>query len=116
MLIAKLKAYGLSLPATKLIKDYLGNRKQRTEIESSYSNWEDITSGVSQGSILGLLLFNIFLCDLFFDNGNNYFDNYADDVTPYFAGSTNPDVSENLSCLTKKIVSLACKQANESKR
>ena len=44
LLIAKFNAYGLSLPALKLIKDYLQNRKQRTKIGSSYSNWEDITS------------------------------------------------------------------------
>ena len=39
--IAKLNAYGLSLPALKLIKDYLQNRKQKTKIGSSYSDWED---------------------------------------------------------------------------
>ena len=49
LLIAKLNAYGVSLPALKLIKDYLQNRKQRTKIGSSYSNWEDITSGIPQG-------------------------------------------------------------------
>ena len=65
LLIAKLNAYGLSLPALKLITDYLQNRKQRTKIGSICSDWEDIISGVPQGSILGSLLFNIFLCDLF---------------------------------------------------
>ena len=55
LLIAKLNAYGLSSPALKLIKDYLQNRKQRTKIESSYSDREDITSEVPQGSILGPL-------------------------------------------------------------
>ena len=38
LLIAKLNVYGLSLPALKLIKDYLQNRKQRTKIESFYSD------------------------------------------------------------------------------
>ena len=49
LLVAKLNAYGLSLPALKMIQDYLQNRKQRTKIGSSYSSWEDITSGVPQG-------------------------------------------------------------------
>ena len=61
LLIAKLNAYELPLPILKLITDYLQNRKQSTKIESIYSDWEDIISGVPQGLILGLLLFNIFL-------------------------------------------------------
>ena len=73
LLIANLTAYGLSLPALKLITDYLQNKKQTTEIESIYSDWEDIISRVPQRSILGPLLFNIFLCDLFFKGENNYF-------------------------------------------
>ena len=71
----------------KLIKDYLQNRKQRTKIGSSDSDREDITSGVPQGSILVLLLFNIFLCDLFLEDENNYVESYAYDTTPYFVGS-----------------------------
>ena len=43
LLFAKLNAYGLSLPALKLIKKYHQNRKLRTKTESSYSDCEDIT-------------------------------------------------------------------------
>ena len=82
LLNAKLHAYGLSLPALKMIQDYLLNQKQRTKIGSSYSTWEKIISGVPQGSILGRLLFNIFLIDLFLEHEGYCFTNYADDTTP----------------------------------
>ena len=51
LLIAKLNAYGFSLTASKLIYDYLSNRKQRTKINSSYNSWHEIIFGVPQGSI-----------------------------------------------------------------
>ena len=51
LLVAKLNAYGLSFPALKIIQDYLLIPKQRTKIGSSYSSWENITSGVPHGSI-----------------------------------------------------------------
>ena len=62
-LLANLHAYGFSIPALRLVYSYLKNRKQRTKTNSVYSCWEEIIFGVPEGSILGPLLFNIFLFD-----------------------------------------------------
>ena len=82
-LIAKSNAYGFSLPALRLIHDFLSNRKQRTRINNSYSTWMEIVFGVPQGSILGLLLFSFFLADLFFIVNSTDIANYADDNMPH---------------------------------
>ena len=55
---------------------YLSNRKQRTKINRSFSDWTDIISGVPPGSILGPLLFNIYLNDIFFFTTNCDLANY----------------------------------------
>ena len=67
LLLAKLHTHGFSISALRLIHSCLANRKQRTKINTSYSSREEILFGVPQGSILTTLLFNIFLCDMFFE-------------------------------------------------
>ena len=60
LLIAKVIAYGFSLPAVKLIHDYLSKGKQQTKINSSYSRWHEIIFGVPQSSTIGPLFFKFF--------------------------------------------------------
>ena len=86
LLISKLHAYGFENKAVRFVYDYLTSRNQRIKISDIYSPWRDILLGVPQSSILGLLLFNIDICDLFFIIGDCDIANYADDNVPYLTG------------------------------
>ena len=87
LLIVKWYVYGFSKESLKLINSYLTNRWKRTKLDNGFSKWTEILLGVPQASVLGPLLFNIDVKDLFFLTEKTNVCNYADDKTFYACDS-----------------------------
>ena len=81
ILIDKLEFYGVKGVALDLLKNYLANRKQYVEFEDAQSDMLNISTGVPQGSILGPLLFIIYINDFAQSSPKFNFIMYADDTT-----------------------------------
>ena len=92
-LIFKLELNGISGKLLRLIKDFLSDRKQRVVLNGQCFSWMDVQAGVPQGSILGPLLFLIYINDLP-DNLTSNPKLFADD-TSLFSTVTDPNVTAN---------------------
>ena len=66
--------------------------------------WQDTLFGVPQGSLLGSLLINIFLADLFFTLNNTEIGNYVDDTTPYAVSDNIDDLISSLERSSKDLL------------
>ena len=82
-IIAKLQAYGFTYESLKPINSYFTVGKHRAKINSSYSSFLDFLIGVPQGSILGPLVFNIYISGLLLFLDDDNVASYADNTTPY---------------------------------
>ena len=103
LMITKLKAYGFSREVSKFMQSYSKNRKQRVQINNKFSFKKDAVVGVTQGSIDGLLPFNLFLNYLVFFIHQSTISNYVDDNN-LFVSEENIERTSSLLCSNFKIL------------
>ena len=103
LLIAKLNAYGFDNKTLVLFYSYLKNRKQCVKINNVLSSFMVLVSGVPQGSILGPILFNIFINDLVYFIKSDLA-NFADDNSISTAAKTIPDLISILEVESTKAI------------
>ena len=96
LLLAELSACDFDNNSLSFIQSFGRNWFQRCKNENHFSNWHEITRGVSQGFLLGTLLFNIFINDIFLFVESSNVCNYADDNTLFAFGKTFDEVTRKL--------------------
>ena len=118
ILLCKLGCYGLFQKAVNLLASYLSDRKQQVKIGNVTSKWADISKGVPQGSILGPLLFNVFINDIFYFIQKGTLYNYSDDNSLSFHSPNFDNLLHFLQNASKTLIEwfrFNCMQANPDK-
>ena len=103
ILFDKMEVYGIRGLPLQWFKSYLSERKQYVQINRSTSSLNNISSGVPQGSVLGPLLFNLFINDIINSAPNSQFVVYADDTTVYNSSFHINDLFSEMNLTLDKI-------------
>ena len=113
IIITKLHVYSFTRELLKLIKSFSTNPWQGTKVNVNFSTWSD-PIGVPQGSVLGSLLFNIYINDLFYITEMTNTCNYADDTTFY---ACDPDLESLIQRLEHdSMLATECFESNYMKQ
>lgn len=96
LLLAKSHSYGLEHRSLNVLNYYLHHLKMRVRVGSELSNWLHVIFGVLEDSILGPLLFNIFIKDIFWSDICSEICNFADDNTIFAPGSKFEGIIDRL--------------------
>jgi hypothetical protein len=107
-LLKEIESIGIQGPLLSWIKNYLSNRKQRVVLIHSNSQWRDIKAGVPRGSILGSLLFIIFINDIVTDIQSTI-KLFADDTSLYLIVNGPNETADSLNNDLAKIHDWATK-------
>ncbi|CAM5155546.1 unnamed protein product [Natator depressus] len=78
-ILVKLEKMGINMKIERWIRNWLKGRLQRVLLKGELSGWREVTSGVPQGSVLGPILFNLFITDLSTKSGSVLI-KFADDT------------------------------------
>ena len=95
-MVKKFKSYGADDNSSELIKSYLTNWSQRARLGDQFSNWKGISLRFPQGSVLGPLIYNIFMNDLVHVIKHSSLSAYADNTRIIYADKASAKIEETI--------------------
>ena len=102
-LLSKLENYGIRGTPLALLQSYMANRKQAINFNGTKSNLLSVLCGVPQGSVLGPLLFILYINDIINCSNSGHFVMFADDTNIFISGSSKDDVYHKANLVLEKL-------------